>query len=148
MSGTRTEAACLAASMAMQRATPYKPANAFTVLAWTEGGTPIDVSAAADVKEAADIAANRVGHKGGFVLLQTHDGTNRQACRFCRVKRSTKHHTYRPALDGGNPVREGKLEAVEVFAMAVTAFAPVEPWKWTPGCDVVGIDRTLIEARP
>lgn len=31
-----------------------------------------------------------------------------------------------------------KLYADPIAAFDVTAFEPVEPWRWTPGCDVVG----------
>lgn len=37
--------------------------------------------------------------------------------------------------------------ADKLFALEVSAFEPVEPWRWTPGADVLGVDAGLIEGR-
>jgi len=38
--------------------------------------------------------------------------------------------------------------AAPLFKVQVSAFDPVEPWRWVPGCDVVGRDPNVVEARP
>ncbi len=38
-------------------------------------------------------------------------------------------------------------KADRICSVAVASFEPVQPWRWTPGCDVVGRSN-VIEARP
>jgi hypothetical protein len=33
--------------------------------------------------------------------------------------------------------------ADKLFSMEVSSFAPVEPWRWSPGCDVVGQSNVI-----
>ena len=47
----------------------------------------------------------------------------------------------------GEVSNTARLYPVLLFDMAMTAFDPVQPWKWEPGCDPVGLDRGLVEQR-
>lgn len=104
---------------------------------------PIEI-AAGTLAEALDQAKINCIHKQVLVIRHTDYRTRKITAHFYRIKRSTRNVTYRPALDGGPPVREGLLEAEPVTSMEVTAFSPVEPFRWSPGADVVGVDRSLV----
>lgn len=106
-------------------------------------GAPIDISATT-LTGAAEQACARCDPKQPFIIRQT-DPAGNATLHFYRVKRSTKLFTTRESYDGGRPVREGKKVPDHLFTLAVEAFEPAGPWRWMPGCDVVGIDRGLVE---
>lgn len=58
-------------------------------------------------------------------------------------------HTYRVRV--GKPQwRQGfdkpvaRKTAERICSVRVNAFEPVEPWRWTPGCDVVGRGESIL----
>lgn len=104
----------------------------------------LDVSAATSLADAVDIAAPLCFHKDSFVVQVIDGVTGKRMLHFYAVKRRS------------NPIRQWNKErlchenmhphyAVAMFSMAVSAFEPVEPWRWSPGTDVVGLDGTAIE---
>ena len=78
-------------------------------------------------------------HKDTLFLLHT-DRISGNKMLHCYVIRQGKR-IYRGALEG----YVAPLKPDLVFSTPVIDFAPVEPWRWTPGCDVVGADRGFIE---
>lgn len=68
------------------------------------------------------------------------------------VKRETRLHVYaikrrsagRWVVRDHVPAKVHDLYPDPLFVLDVTAFEPVEPWKWTPGCDVVGVERSVV----
>lgn len=78
-------------------------------------------------------------HKDTLFLLHT-DRISGNKMLHCYVIRQGKR-IYRGALEGW----VAPLKPDLVFSMPVIDFAPVEPWRWTPGCDVVGADRGVID---
>ena len=46
-----------------------------------------------------------------------------------------------------NARRTYAYSADRLLSVAVGSFEPTLPWRWSPGCDVVGRDDTLIDAR-
>lgn len=108
-----------------------QPLDGDRFYAWHGSGVPIDVSAAETLEEAVSIAAPQSSHKCHFVIQ--HDRKDaRRFLHFYGVTKSTKHFTTRPALDGGYPVREGRLEPKHLMGLQVyTPLQPVAPWRWS-----------------
>jgi hypothetical protein len=91
----------------------------------------------------ADEVAQRCAHKDSFVILETAPVTGKATAHFFTVKKKstprwvTVEHVTRRVHD---------LYAETLFSCAVEAFQPLERWNWSPGADVVGIDRNTIDA--
>ncbi len=81
-------------------------------------------------------------HKDIF-LIREETVTGAQTVHQYAVKTKGKP-SYRRI---GNEVRRGQdVHAVKIMTLSVAAFVPIEPWRWTPGCDVVGnIHNDIIE---
>jgi len=80
------------------------------------------------------------GHKEQFAVLEC-DGS-KQVLRIYQIKQGKPEYRY----VNGAPVRIEPRKADLVTTLAVDAYAPVEPFQWTPGCDVVGAERGVISA--
>jgi hypothetical protein len=107
----------------------------------------LDVSSAATLADAAQRAVQSCQPKDGFSVVQTSAASGKIIEHVYRAKRSTKHFDYRHAYDGGKPVRVGRMEVEHLFSRAVASFSPIAKWSCSPGCDVVGIDRSVVESR-
>lgn len=79
-------------------------------------------------------------HKDQFAVLECDDG--KQTLRIYQIKQGRAEYRY----SGGVPVRMAPMKAELVTELAVDAYAPVEPFRWSPGCDVVGAERGVISA--
>lgn len=96
-------------------------------------------------QQAADFAMFQ--HKEGVLVLRS-DAAERPERRnlvtvFVVKRRSRRDYKRLP--DGTLGLEpEHYAEPLMQFCVA-DGFAPVEPWRWLSGADVVGIDRTLVE---
>jgi hypothetical protein len=120
-----------------------------TFRAWSIGESnsiayPREIGEPATLAEAVR-RAMPAQHKARFMVLVENAVTRTGTLHIYAVKQSSK--TVRiPHEDGtwrvGKPLLPEALVSLEV-----RAFDPVEPWRWSPGADVVGVDRTLVEGR-
>lgn len=109
-----------------------EPLRRMAYRAWHQSGREMDTSPAAALSEAIEIAKVGCRHKDCFAVLEVDTFDRRATVHHFRVKKSTKHGSYRRALD--NPMHdvfEGNLEAEPLYSQPVTAFAPVAPWQWS-----------------
>ncbi len=104
---------------------------------------PLDVANAATLDEARQSALLACQHKDHFSVLQT--GPCGQVEHVFYVKQGKARWITKPGF--AHQVHIKPLEVELRFSRAVTAFAPVKTFRWSPGCDVVGIDRDVVEAR-
>jgi hypothetical protein len=111
-----------------------------TYSAWrvmvTGRSLPLDIAAAASLAEAINLAATFCHHKEVFHVLHLDPVTGAGCLHIYRIKQSSKLKRV-PHSDGTWRVIK-PLEPEYVIKMAVETFAPAEPWRWTPGADVVG----------
>ena len=140
MSAARTEAACLAA----------RPETLTTTFqAWrvrdTSIATPLGMEPCASLKEAVSAAAASCGHKDHLIVLEVKPISGKAMAHFHAIKRESKSLWRRDPVTG-EAANIARLYPVLLFSMEVTSFSPAKPFHWSPGCDVVGIDRTLVEA--
>lgn len=117
----------------------------FTFEAWrvcaSGKAQPIEV-AAETLADAVSAAALHCQHKDVFLILETDTQAGTFTLHSYTVKRKSS-----AKWNGERKVHDCYAE--RLFSMAVTEFAPVEPWRWTPGCDVVGRDSNpIIEGNP
>lgn len=114
-----------------------------TYLAWRVGAdsfcTPIDVSEATRLTQAVDLAAPRCAHKDALIIQETHAKTSKWFLHHYLIKQESKAQ-YRRNPVTGMPEHTRRQYADRLFSIAVHTFDPLERWKWTPGCDVVGAD--------
>lgn len=138
-SPTRTEAACLKA----ERIAPY-----FTAWRLPEGrtsgeATRLDTKGAETLDDAianALTAGECVNHKDTLIVRASDRRTGKTMVHFYAIKRrSTPAYVWDDDLQRHK--REFRHYPAELFVMAANDFTPVEPWKWEPGSDPVGIDR-------
>lgn len=145
--GVRTQRACLEAATAAIRATPMGE----TFQAWRFSpdnprceGDPIDMTGVRSLSAAQIAVTAHVFHKDKVAILVTDEVTQRRVVHFYAVKRKSPA----PRRWDAENLRYVAAPAEyldPLFSMAASRFAPVEPWRWSPGCDVVGIDRNTIE---
>lgn len=145
MSGVAQQARMLKASLADTRM-----ADSFK--AWRIAGTdkawPIDLAGAGTLAEAVNAAkAGPLAAKDTLAIRHTEGRTGQHMVHIYEIKKSASAGFYRDALDGGGRVWVRGLVATLRCSFLAAAFDPVEPFRWTSGCDVVGIDRTLVEQR-
>jgi hypothetical protein len=121
-----------------------RPLPAVTFRAWRDD-RPVDVPAdAQSIDEIAQALANR---KGAVITIHRIDaGRNTQTVAFYTVRASSKRYSWRPAYDGGRPVKVPALEPHLLHALDVRAFEPVEAFDALRD-DAVGRDLQLVEAR-
>lgn len=106
---------------------------------------PLNVAQASTIEEAAQLAAVQCVHKDHFSVLQHDHVSGKKIEHVFYVKQKTARWISDP--ETGAPKQVRPLEAELRFSREVTAFQLVEPWQWTPGCDVVGID-SVVKVQP
>lgn len=116
--------------------------------AWKVAGNtgvsyPLDMTGVTTVADAIRRALIQCSHKDVFEVLASDAVTGGAALHTYRVKQSSKYQRV-PHEDGTTRTIK-PLEADHVITRDVHAFVPVEPWKWSPGADVVGIDCKILE---
>lgn len=119
-----------------------QPFGAMTFKAWRqrdELAVPLDIGQPADLREAIAAACASCGHKDTLFLLC--EDRQIKLLRAYAIQQGKREYRG-PALGYVAP-----LKPAELFCLPVREFDPVEPWRWSPGCDVVGIDRNTVEAR-
>lgn len=110
--------------------------------AWHQGGFPLDVSAATTLGEARDEAARHCRHKDHFTVLQ-HTIDGKHILHVYYVKQTKPVWMKKP--DMAHAVQVRPLAVEHRFSQEVAAYEPVAPWRWSPGADVVGLDRNVVE---
>lgn len=129
---------------------PVETFDRVTFKAWRAGkeqpiGYPIEV-VASSLGEAIQQAAVQCQHKDVFHVLQIDTLTGEQLLVTCAVKQAKPVWRKCPQTMIAKQFRD--LYADEIVRMKVTDFAPVEPFRWAAGCDVVGArDAGVIEHR-
>lgn len=152
MTKMRTQAALLQSVKKPAFAEVLAPLNAEAFAAWTiaefsqERLYPIDIDQPSTLAEATQRAAVQCDHKDHFVVCQWDPIKNIGTLHFHAIKREAKRQYRRDPITGEAGWSQ-RLYPVLLFTVPVHAFDPVEPWRWEPGADVVGVDRTLIEGR-
>ena len=171
MSGTRTEAACLAASMAdLLNITPGKPEPITRFQAWRapfvdekmrrtpfmryEAG-PIDLSGCSDLKEATSVAAAHCAHKDGLVLVEFDSKLGHSLVHNFTIKKKSAPIRWDWDKHSLRNVPVYKCYAALLFTIGYRGeFTPREPWRLSRATDYVGTDSDqpasgrLIEALP
>lgn len=104
----------------------------------TETATSIGISATT-LADALSHAQNSCGHGDTLLILQTHARTERQTLHAFRIRQGARE--LRRIGDDPVPQWIRPLKPDAMFSMAVDAFTPVAPFRWSPGADVIGIDR-------
>lgn len=100
---------------------------------------PVDADTLAD---AVEQAAPSCHHKDTLLVLATDAATRKSTLHSYAIVRKAAKYVRNPVT--GLTDRISPLEPSLLFSVAVSEFAPVEPWRWSPGADVVGVDRSLI----
>lgn len=85
------------------------------------------------------------GHRDTLFIVQTHARTEKRTLHAWRIRQGARSYRTDPLT--GIPGFVHPLKPDALFSMDVDAFAPVEPWKYASGADVVGFDRATVEAR-
>lgn len=144
MNGERTREVCAIASAKAARPFARETYAAWRMVPESPRGEayPLDIRAET-LAEAVNLAAAQCQFKDTFVILVTDTVSGKQMARFHAIKRESKPN-FRRNPDTGLTERYQKQYAVELFVMAVKAFSPVEPFRWEPDCDVVGIDPKIM----
>ena len=126
---------------------PFAPADSRAVAlgpsfaAWrvlSDGKAQAIEVVATTLAEAVDQAKVQCAHKDVFVIRVTDALTAETKAHFFAVKRKSQG---RWVVRDHVPTKVHDQYAEPLFALAVSAFQPVEPWRWTPGCDVGGYAR-------
>lgn len=128
---------------AMSDAAPF----ADTFKAWRTGAhstaaEPIDIVGAENLLAALNYAKmGSLKHKDTLAILHCSTRLGKQVLHLYAVKTSTKVGFYRDAYDGGPKVWQRGLDCAPISSFEVLAFCPVEPFRWSPGCDAVGAPK-------
>jgi hypothetical protein len=134
MTGLRTHAACLAD---VQR--NARPFTRTTFKAWrtSRAGVAYPIDATGDCRDNfTQAAAVHCQHHDTLLILECDAIPGERRLHIYTIKRESKP-TWQPAEDG--TVRAvHRHYAAHVTTFPVSAFEPVEPWRWSPGADVVG----------
>mgnify|MGYP000629688827 CR=1 FL=1 len=127
------------ASVTKPAFTHLLPADSFQAWRVLSDGTsqPLDIIAG-DLAEAIQSASVKCQHKDYFTVLHTA-ASGKRTEHVCYVKQQAARWVRKPGFAHAVQVRP--LSADVLFSRAVAAVEPVEPWRWTPGADVVGVDR-------
>lgn len=132
----RTQAACLKASSASRR---FAYA-AYLVLDNREGQVQqhqIFTHSVEAIAAGFAIAA----HHGRTIIVRQHDRVADEAVlHFFTIKKGAWQGLYEDGQTGLRKAYPYRAERLFRINEKLT-----EPWSWTPGCDVVGGDRDLIE---
>lgn len=144
--GTATRLAC--AQSAEQSASPTRREvyRAWRIVPDSSRGEaiPLATAPATSLAEALDNALTGcVQHKDHVAILVTDTVTGKRMVHFYAIKRKSA-----PQISWNAETKQHERfhshYPVAVFAVAVNEFVPVEPFVWTPGCDVVGRDDGVI----
>ena len=116
--------------------------------AWRCGGTtsavPIDIADAQSLKEAlASATATYFVHKDRLAILETDHRAGKSLLHLYGIQQQAALQYVR--TESGRMVAIKRLKPAHLLTMPVEQFAPVEIFRWSPGCDVVGIDRSAVE---
>lgn len=144
MAGTATQLACARAAEAtkLQRET-YR---AWRIVPDSSDAHPLPSGHADSLRAALDHAlTGYVCHKDHVAILVTDTVTGKRMLHVHAIKRKSAPQ-YRWDPETKQHIRFHSHYPVEIFAVAVNEFVPVEPFVWKPGCDVVGRDDGVIEA--
>lgn len=138
MNGTRTELACLRSVMPI----------ADTFRAWRifENGEnhPLAINAS-DLAEAVMQAAPECPHKGKFVVCHVDALKGRTTLHFYTIRQKQAIWRHNPQTRQAE--RFTPRTAEHLLSQGVKSFDPVEPFRWSPGCNVVGVDSSIVEGR-
>lgn len=109
---------------------------------------PCNMGNPATLREAINDALTGAAfqHKDTLALLITDTVSGKQIVHFYAIRQDTKA-PYIFDKEKGRAVKAKRYYPDPIFSMAVSEFSPVEPWRWTPGADVVGHDRNMIEGK-
>ena len=88
-----------------------------------------------------------VNHKDFLAIEEADAVKGTRLVHIHAIKRQSQPQ-YRRDPQTGRAAAFHRHYPQHLFTMQASAFEPVEPWRWEPGCDVVGHDFSLIEARP
>jgi hypothetical protein len=118
-----------------------------TYTAWRVGESgksiPLNLYDPEGLEGAVEHALAQASHKDIFHVLETDETRRISKLHIYQVKQGKP--VYRK-LHGEVVARLVKpLIAHPVTTMEVREFVPAQHWCWTPGCDVVGIDRQTVE---
>ena len=111
-----------------------------------EHAYPIDVTGAETIDEALALALPGLQHKDTLAILQTHAGRHRNTLWLYQIKREATRQFRRDPVTGATNWSQ-RLKQALIMRLPVAEFCPVEPWKWAPDADVIGLDRSLVEHR-
>ena len=116
--------------------------------AWRCGGTtsavPIDIADAQSLKEALASATDAYFvHKDRLAILETDHCAGKSLLHLYGIQQQARPDYIRGADGLSKAVH--RLKPAHLLTMPVEQFAPVEIFRWSPGCDVVGIDRSAVE---
>ena len=122
------------------------PRHTFAVWRILESGQhyPLHISATTLGDIVAE-AADQCGHKQQFLIRQTDSVTGAIVLRIHQIKQGKEVWLNVPGV--AHAIKSYRKNPALICTMLVESFEPAEPWKWTPGADVVGVDRTIVEAR-
>ena len=128
-----------------------RPLNAEQWSAWRLGereSDPVPPIGPDTLDDAVRQALHKLAVQPGDILAvqYTHAGLRKHTLWQFAVKRSTKRYRWRPATDGGKPVKVHELEPKLIAQTALAApLAPVERFDAFRD-DAVGRDLTLVVA--
>lgn len=106
-------------------------------------GRRIDIGKQASLDDAiAEALTNGSFYQKDVLAVVMMEGESKLV-RFYAIKRRSRPDYQRDPVTG-KMTALNPLYPSELFTLRVDAFSPVEPWKWTPGADPVGGDRTVI----
>jgi len=123
--------------------------EALTFSAWKVGAGvnyPLDIGAPATLAEAADEACQRCQHRDTFMVLQRDSLNTAAVLAAYVVKQGAPRWVTKAGFAHEVKVKTYKPELL--FVSAVDTFVPVEPFRWTAGCDPVGLtaaQRSTVE---
>lgn len=108
-------------------------ASTFTVWRALDGGkAQPETTNATSLIEIERTIATELNHGATFLVRETATISGRATLHTYRVRKG------KAMAWGADAKRTYRWVADRLFSVEVTAFAPVEPWRWSPGCDVIG----------
>lgn len=143
MNATRTKDACLKSVQAEQRARPLVR-HAYQAWCILDNGrgecSPVDVSDVGTLSGA--LAKVPLIHKQHVMIRETDTMTGKSVEHLYAVKARKQW----VRAEDGTTRNVAVPYADRLFSMARNGEMPAEPWSWSPGADVVGIDRNEVRA--
>jgi hypothetical protein len=144
MSAMRALAGFLGGPTAAVSAAPIRTFAAWKMLGGRRNeAQPLEITAATLADALAD-ACNSCSHKDTLAISEHEALAETTTVHFYSVKRKSKPR-YVVVEHVGRNVHD--LYAEPLFSLAVNAFDPIEPWRWTPEADVVGGPRNVVDGR-